>query len=92
MNSNACNIKSLFSVYFFRQNKHRFMLPYIILNWIGIFFLSVLLIYIPADFIALFNPKNKAEKKEVTHVLGIYYSVAWIVIILTLGKFCIKNH
>lgn len=98
MNSNACNIKSLFSVYFFRQNKDRFMLPYIIFAWIGIFFLFVALIYIPADwfgdgiyketFIALINPKNKAEKKEVIHVLGIYYSVACIVIFLILGKFC----
>lgn len=77
------------------------MLPYIILTWIAIFFLFVLLIYIPVDwfsdgffkehFITSLKSKNGADKKEVIHILGIYYSVLWIFFFLTLGKFCIKK-
>lgn len=101
MNSNAFHKKIVIFCLFFGQNKDRFMLPYIILSWFGIFFLFVILIYIAADwfgdgvfkegFIALFNPKNQAEKIEKIHILGIYYSVAWIVIFLSLGKFCMKK-
>lgn len=101
MNSNPFYKKIVIFCLFFRQNKDRFLLPYIILTWISIFLLFVLLIYIPVDWfgdgiikeklIALLNSLNQAEKNEVIRILGIYYSVVWISIFLTSGKFCIKE-